>query len=97
MVAKHLMGHVPDNPRAANPSPEELAAMFSDDWLAGTACETCRHRDTIDCGYEVVNGYQRRVEIDVCLATHDNRAGSVNFKLTARYVQDTCPDWEMEE
>ena len=55
---KHMQGYVPDNPRYAPLTVDEMRAMFCDDWLAGTACETCAHRVTIDCGKELFKGYE---------------------------------------
>ena len=94
---RHMQGYVPDNPRYAPLTVDEMKAMFCDDWLAGTACETCAHRVTIDCGKELFKGYERSVEIDVCVAPHDGAYAGDCFKLTSKTVQDTCGDWEMEE
>ena len=88
---------VPDNPMAVPPTPFEQAAMWTDDWFSGTACETCAHRITVDCGRELFKGYERKVEMDVCVAAHDLGDGGVCFKLTSKTVRDTCPSWEMEE
>ena len=97
-MARHMQGYVPDNPRAVPPTPEEQQAMWTDDWLAGTACETCRYRESIGIETMQPHGWRPRDIIhEFCLEAHDNNDGSGCFELTAKTVQDTCPDWEMED
>lgn len=97
-MARHMVGYVPDNPRYAPLTEREIQAMSYDDWLQATACETCRHRVCVDRGKKVVRGYERHDEIDVCVAGHDLGDGTHDaFELTASTVQETCPDWEMED
>ena len=96
-MPRHMQGYYPDNQQCAPLTIDEMKMMFCDDWLSGTACETCAHRVTIDCGKELFKGYERKVEIDVCVAPHDGGYAGDCIKLTSKTVQDTCGEWDMEE
>ena len=73
--------------------------MWTDDWLAGTACETCRHRETLRRPLDVPKWGVRHMDEEWCLEFHDSGGSAVGecFKLDSKNVMDTCPAWEMEE
>ena len=98
-MARHFEGCVPDNPRYATTTPDEQREMFCDDWLAGTACETCRHRETLRRELEHPKWGLRNVDEEWCLEHHDNGFSSAGecFRLDAHNVMETCSSWEMEE
>lgn len=92
---RHMRDYVPDNPRAAVPTPEEMSVMFCDDWFSGSPCETCEHCIEVDRGMRRVNGtIHTDVEL-VCVEAHDSGVDG-NFKLDASTVPETCSNWEME-